>query len=393
MTTSSVTSQALPTTAGGFSRPRPGLPDKAGDREPAGHRTVVLTGRGVLLAVSAALTFALLYQDRGVWLFGLVAVCAGLPVVLAAFRVREARRRGITLELLRHPLHSTVRGHLLQVVNIWVLCLLLAGVLAAGGADAGRILFALTSSQFDIARPALDLGLVVLAALALVPRRRIDVAANLVVALLSGFLALQLVQMSVAQPNPTVLDSPFAESWYVYNGGRGVLFNGHSPNESHAVDFMRLTENGKTHAGGSDAPLRDYAGFGTTVHSPVAGRVVEVTEGFPDNPPGTNGDYANHLVIDIGNGRYVAMAHLKQGSVTVKVGDRVRRGQPLAAVGNNGHSNEPHLHLQVQDSPAGMQANRTSPMVFRNVQITRGGAWPWGDRRELRTGDLIRPIK
>ena len=28
-------------------------------------------------------------------------------------------------------------------------------------------------------------------------------------------------------------------------------------------------------------------------------------------------------------------------------------------------------------------------MVFRNVHITRGGAWPWGDSRELRTGDLV----
>jgi hypothetical protein len=39
-----------------------------------------------------------------------------------------------------------------------------------------------------------------------------------------------------------------------------------------------------------------------------------------------------------------------------------------------------------------MNANRTYPMVFRNVQITRGGAWPWGSSRELRTGDLIQPI-
>ena len=86
------------------------------------------------------------------------------------------------------------------------------------------------------------------------------------------------------------------------------------------------------------------------------------------------------------------MAHLMQGSVTVQVGDRVRRGQPLAAVGNNGHSSEPHLHLQVQDSPAGIDAERTYPMVFRNVHITRAGAWPWGDSGELRTGDLVRAL-
>ncbi len=96
--------------------------------------------------------------------------------------------------------------------------------------------------------------------------------------------------------------------------------------------------------------------------------------------------------MDIGGGRYVSMAHLQQNSVTVRVGDIVRRGQPLAAVGNNGHSNEPHLHLQVQDSPAGADADRTYPMLFRNAQITRGGAWPWGDTRGLRTGDLLRDL-
>ena len=60
-------------------------------------------------------------------------------------------------------------------------------------------------------------------------------------------------------------------------------------------------------------------------------------------------------MIDIGGGRYLVLGHLKQGSVTVQVGEIVRRGQPLAAVGNSGHTNEPHLHLQVQDSPTGRQ--------------------------------------
>jgi murein DD-endopeptidase MepM/ murein hydrolase activator NlpD len=51
--------------------------------------------------------------------------------------------------------------------------------------------------------------------------------------------------------------------------------------------------------------------------------------------------------MDIAGGRYLVLAHLKQGSVTVHVGDAVRRGQPLAAVGNSGHTNEPHLHAQI----------------------------------------------
>ena len=338
------------------------------------------------------MVFVYLYYAYGLGFNMLAAVCVVLPLVLAASRVWGARRGRIELGLLRHPLRREVRAHLVQALNIWLCCGLLGGVLAAGGAHFARIGFSLNGAQFDVMIAAFAAGLVVLAALALVPRRRVYVATNVVVALLSGFLALQLVQISVSPTDAVVLDSPLAGEWFVLNGGRSVLLNGHSPNESNAVDFLRLGANGRTHTGGSGAPLTDYAGFGLPVLAPADGRIVEVTDGYADNPPGTNGDHANHLVMDIGGGRYVSMAHLKQGSVTVRVGDVVRRGQPLAAVGNNGHSNEPHLHLQVQDSPAGADADRTYPMVFRNVHITRGGAWPWGDSRELRTGDLVRAL-
>jgi murein DD-endopeptidase MepM/ murein hydrolase activator NlpD len=277
-----------------------------------------------------------------------------------------------------------------QVVNIWLCCALLGGVVAAGGAHFARIGFSLTAAQFDGVAVGFAAGLIMLAGLAVVPRRRVYLVTNLLVTLLSGFLAVQLVSISSSPPDPVVLDPPLTGEWFVQNGGRSTLLNGHPQNESQAVDFQQMGANGRTHTGGSDAPLTDYAGFASPVLAPADGRVVEVTDGYPDNPPGTNGDSANHLVLDVGAGRYVSMAHLRQGSVTVQVGDEVRRGQPLAAVGNNGHSSAPHLHLQVQDSPAGSDADRTYPMVFRNVHVTRGGAWPWGDHGDLRTGDLVR---
>ena len=247
-----------------------------------------------------------------------------------------------------------------------------------------------TSASVPATRPAA--GLVMMAALALVPRRRVYLATNVVVALLSGFLAFHLVQISAPATDAVVLDSPLTGEWYVLNGGSSFLLNGHTSEESNAIDFQRLDANGRTHTGGADAPLTDYPGFGSPVLAPADGRIVGAADGYADNRPGTNSDRANHVVIDIGAGRYVLMAHLMQGSLTVEIGDRVRRGQPLAAVGNNGHSSEPHLHLQVQDSPAGIDAERTYPMVFRNVHITRGGTWPWGSSGDLRTGDLVQAL-
>ena len=330
-----------------------------------------------------------LYYAYGQSLNVLMAICIVLPLVLAASRAWGARRGLVERRLVRHPFRRDVRPHLVQALNIWLCCLLLGGVVAAGGTHYARIWLSLDDAQFSVMVAAFAGGLLLLAALALVPRRRVSPAINLLVALCSGFLALQLATISSPPSEAVVLDSPLSGEWFVLNGGRSFLLNGHSPNESNAVDFLRLGANGRTHTGGSDAPLSSYAGFGWPVLAPADGQIVEVTDAYADNPPGTNSDHANHLVIDIGDGRYVSMAHLQQGSVTVQVGDHVRRGQPIAAVGNNGHSNEPHLHLQVQDSPASADADMTYPIVFRNVHITRGGYWPWADSSEVRTGDLV----
>ena len=355
-------------------------------------RTIVVTRRSLILTLWGLVAFAYLNQERGVWLYGLAAVSVVLPLSLAASRAWGARRGWIELGLLRHPLGRDLRGHLLQGLNIWVLCVLIGGVITAGGMHRARIEYSLNADQFDVVIAVMAAGLVLLAVLVLVLRRRVDVAINVVAALLSGFLAVQLVQVSVPAVDAVVLDSPLVGEWFVLNGGHSALLNGHSANESNAIDFQLLGVNGRTHTGGTDAPLADYPGFGSPVVAPADGRIVGVADGYADNQPGTNSDRANHVVIDIGAGRYVLMAHLMQGSVTVQVGDRVRRGQPLAAVGNNGHSSEPHLHLQVQDSAAEMDAERTYPMVFRNVHISRGGAWPWGDSSELRTGDLVQAL-
>lgn len=49
--------------------------------------------------------------------------------------------------------------------------------------------------------------------------------------------------------------------------------------------------------------------------------------------------------------------------------------------------------MHVQDAPEGTEnADHAYSLVFRNVRITSGAAWPWGDSRELRTGDLARAV-
>ena len=66
----------------------------------------------------------------------------------------------------------------------------------------------------------------------------------------------------------------------------------------------------------------------------------------PDNPPPPPlaGLPGNHVTLRIAPGIYVLYAHMKPGSVRVRVGERVRRGQVLGELGNSGNSATPHLH-------------------------------------------------
>ncbi len=179
------------------------------------------------------------------------------PVVLVVSRSWGARRGRMELGLLRHPLRREGRLHWVQVINIWLCCALLAGMVAVGGAHFARIGFSLNVAQFRFVTAAFAGGLVLLALVALVPRRRVYVATNVVVALLSGFLAVQLMHMSGPSTGAIELDSPLTGEWFVQNGGRSTFINGHAAGETQGVDFQQMGANGRTHVGGSGAPLAD----------------------------------------------------------------------------------------------------------------------------------------
>lgn len=77
--------------------------------------------------------------------------------------------------------------------------------------------------------------------------------------------------------------------------------------------------------------------IGTPVFAPSDGVVIF---------DGTEGGYGNVLVLDHGYGVRTRYRHLSK--ILVKLGDKVKRGQQVAAVGNTGRSTGPHLHYEVR---------------------------------------------
>jgi hypothetical protein len=97
--------------------------------------------------------------------------------------------------------------------------------------------------------------------------------------------------------------------------------------------------------------LDDFYCFGLPVLSPVHGQVVRTRDYLEDNTPGdvnVRNNWGNFVLIRLDSGLHVLLAHLRQDSLEVREGDRVRPGQPLGSCGNSGRSPQPHLHLQVQ---------------------------------------------
>ena len=121
-----------------------------------------------------------------------------------------------------------------------------------------------------------------------------------------------------------------------------------------AIDWMRLDEQHRAWVG-DPHQLSSYLSYGQPELAAAAGKVVVARDGFPDQPPPDNPvpptfrDLpGNRVVLRVAPGMYLLYAHMKPGSVRVREGERVRRGQMLGKLGNSGNSATPHLHFQVR---------------------------------------------
>jgi hypothetical protein len=205
-------------------------------------------------------------------------------------------------------------------------------------------------------------------------------------------------------PEPVVLSLPFTGRWLVQNSparrvpSHGVELYG----MRYAIDFVGVDERHRTSSVRdwrtvlTTEPPERFVAFGRPVLAPGAGVVVHVHDGEPDHEarrsPFALAPYAlgqagrvrqgpaaiagNHVVVALAGRRaWVTLVHLRLGSLRVRPGEEVAEGQVLGECGNSGNSTQPHVHVQVTDSPD-LAVARGLPTAFRDFRERphRGGA-------------------
>jgi hypothetical protein len=196
-----------------------------------------------------------------------------------------------------------------------------------------------------------------------------------------------VAQTGILAPTRLLLNTPLKGKRYIAGDGccnstrhvramlpiNGALFDA----QRFAIDWEQLDEKGRIYAGDPKIP-ESYFIYGKPAYAVADARVAEAVDGMPNTPPGgfpagirlADAD-GNHVILDLGAGRYALYAHFKPGSVKVKAGDRVKLGQVLGLVGTSGNSSEPHLHFQVSDGAT--MASNGLPYLLKNFTASLRG--------------------
>lgn len=156
-----------------------------------------------------------------------------------------------------------------------------------------------------------------------------------------------------------------------------------------AIDFIKLDKLGQ-YANGDDNVVKNWYGYGAAVLAVSDGIISATRDDFREsstlsNHPEHPAEKAtgNYISMDIGNNCIAFYEHLKPGSIKVVPGQRVKKGDVIAAVGFTGQTTGPHLHFHVADQHSALGAEGI-PFVFERftvlgtyVDFGKFGKEPW----------------
>ena len=210
----------------------------------------------------------------------------------------------------------------------------------------------------------------------------------LILCVLLGFL----VPRWLAVPPVRVVQSPVRGRWMGVNSpatpvpSHGVRMYG----QAYAIDLVaEPLETPRPQFGGQMMRASaEYPAFGAPVMAMIDGTVVRATDWRRDHRSRSNSlgliylmiegmirelggpgfIIGNHVTIRSEDGVYATIAHLQQGSVAVKVGDRVTACDLIGKCGNSGNSSEPHVHAQLADR-ASFWTAQGLPLAFADIRL------------------------
>jgi len=166
----------------------------------------------------------------------------------------------------------------------------------------------------------------------------------------------------------------------------------------YSIDWLKIRDG--VRFSGDPLDVRSYHTYGEWVLAVDDATVLSSVDGLPDNVPRTPGGFetalpltmetiaGNAVVLDLGGEQFAYYAHLQPGSVQVKAGDRVHRGQVLGRIGNSGDSRSPHLHFQVTNA-AGLMSSEGVPYVIDEYWLRLSDGTRQRRTRELPLQDAL----
>ncbi|MFC5743644.1 M23 family metallopeptidase [Dyella tabacisoli] len=148
-----------------------------------------------------------------------------------------------------------------------------------------------------------------------------------------------------------------------------------------AIDWIKIGGDGK-YATGDASNLSNWPGYGVDVLAVADATVAAAQDDILENatvnehastkvaPENASGNYVS---LDLGHGHFVFYEHLKPGSIKVRPGELVQRGQVIGRLGYTGESTGPHLHLHVADANQTLGAEGI-PYAFQHFKLL--GVYP-----------------
>jgi len=204
--------------------------------------------------------------------------------------------------------------------------------------------------------------------------------------------------------NALIIEFPLRGEWLAVNTpAKRIPSHGTDmAGQRYAYDFL-MVDSGKRHFKGNifkylfwRIPIKNCYCWGKEIYAPCDGTIIAAKDGLKERPylnffkdivsvlknglfynfekNGVQPIAGNYIVMECRKNIYAFFAHFKEGSITVKPGERIKKGYVLGKVGHSGNSTAPHLHFHLMNSPDFINAQGI-PCAFKTLEVFKENQW------------------